>query len=95
MAAVVVGKLFGFIDKTGTMLIPPTYPDVGEFSEGLAAVKLGSNGKWGYIDTAGRVVIKPEFDVAREFVNGIASVRVGDKNGYIDKTGRYIWAPTK
>ena len=95
MAAVVVGKLFGFIDKTGTMLIPPTYPNVGEFSEGLATVELRSNGKWGYIDTAGRVVIKPQFDVAREFVNGIASVRVGDKNGYIDKTGRYIWAPTK
>ena len=43
----------------------------------------------------GKVVIRPQFDQAGEFYQGIVPVTVGDKSGYIDKTGKYIWKPTK
>jgi hypothetical protein len=43
------------------------------------------------------MVIKPKFDDVREFNDGVAVVRVGEqpmwKEGYIDKTGKFIWGP--
>ena len=38
---------YAYIDKTGRMVIRPQFDDAGDFSEGLAPVRL--NGKWGYI----------------------------------------------
>lgn len=35
------------------------YSRLGDFSEGLAAVKLG--GKWGFINQKGTFMIKPQF----------------------------------
>lgn len=39
--------LWGFINKTGKEVIPCKYKQVGNFSDGLAAAKIG--GKWGSI----------------------------------------------
>jgi len=39
----------GYIDTTGKLVIQPQYDTVSDFSESLAAVKIGD--KWGYIDT--------------------------------------------
>ena len=38
---------WGFIDKTGQMIIAPTYEEAQSFHEGMAAVKL--NGLWGFL----------------------------------------------
>jgi hypothetical protein len=38
---------YGYIDKTGEIVIQPQFDDAGDFSEGLAPVRL--NGKWGYV----------------------------------------------
>lgn len=37
-----------------------------EFSEGLAAVKVGGydTGKWGVIDKSGKVIVSPKYDMA-------------------------------
>lgn len=42
---------YGYIDRTGTLIIPTQYDYAGAFSEGLAPVK--QKGKWGYIDRNG------------------------------------------
>ena len=83
---------YGYIHKSGVLVIPPRFEGAGVFSEGLAAVKL--HGKCGYIDKTGRLVIEPRFDAARPFFGSLARVNVGDKCGYIDKAGRYVWNPT-
>jgi hypothetical protein len=100
LAAVEVGKLFGFIDKTGKAVIAPRFDAVGGipsgFSEGIAAVRIGQ--KWGYIDRAGKIVINPQFggDALDDELNdwsfhhGIASVLIAGKNGYVDRTGRLM-----
>ena len=44
---------------------------------------------------AGKMVIPAQFDAAAGFWEGLALVRVGKKFGYIDKSGKYVWAPTK
>jgi hypothetical protein len=57
LAPVQVGGKFGFIDKTGKMVIPPKYDDAFSFSEGLALVKIGD--KFRYIDKTGKFVWEP------------------------------------
>jgi hypothetical protein len=103
LARVTVGGKNGYIDKTGRAVIEPRYGDAKDFSEGLAPVETG--GLWGYIDKAGSIVVKPRFDLADVFVGGVARVVTGRprgdapssdvKTGYIDKTGRYVWQPSK
>ena len=45
---------WGYIDKSGTLVIPARYDDAWDFSEGLAHVNL--NGRWFYIDKNGNEV---------------------------------------
>jgi hypothetical protein len=56
-AAVMDGKTqkFGYIDKTGKWLIPPTYDSAGIFENGYAVVKKGR--KCGLIDLEGHEII--------------------------------------
>jgi hypothetical protein len=72
--------------------VTPQFERAGNFSEGLAPVRVG--GKFGYADPAGKLVVIPQFDGAEECFDGLARVAVGRKHGYIDQTGKYIWAPT-
>ncbi len=45
----------GFIDTTGSTVIPLEYDNARSFNEGLAAVK--KNGKWGFIDKSGNMLV--------------------------------------
>ena len=142
-----IGRKWGYIDKTGKVVIAPQFDKAGDFSEGLAAVEVEEkwsyinrqgefairtdfynawpfvNGlapvmlepsrqyaipegtvienvgnKWGYIDKTGKVIIKVEglTDGIGDFIDGIAKIEFKDERiGYIDRTGRYIWGPTK
>lgn len=88
---------WGFIDRTGKVVVPARYSRATEFSDGLAAVKTGgthaAGGKWGYIDRTGAEVVAPRFDWARPFQNGYAGVRVGEKWGFIDRAGKVVVEP--
>ena len=81
---------FGYIDKTGRLVIPGQWDVVGCFMEGLAPV-MGDNGKFGYIDKTGRLVIPYKWNAAEFFSEGLAKVQdANDKWGFIDKTGRLV-----
>ena len=90
-----------YIDATGQLSIPCDLYEGQHFSEGLAVVKPNEKGTgYGYIDKKGAMVIKPTYTLAESFENGLASVTIGKKfedykHGYIDKSGNYIWEPTK
>ena len=70
------------------------------FSEGLAGAEKLYEG-YGFIDKSGKWVINPQFEWIDSFEEGFALVAPkGDRNsrektGYIDRTGNYIWKPTK
>jgi hypothetical protein len=64
------------------------YDYAGDFSEGLAQVKLGL--KWGFIDKTGKEVIPLKYDSAKWFSEGLAKVELGGKRGFIDKTGKEV-----
>ena len=86
-----VDDKFGYIDKSGKIVIQPKYDSVGYFSEGLAPVLVGN--KYGYIDTKGKFIINPKYNDASDFSEGLAQVLVGDKYGYIDKKGEFAIYP--
>ena len=78
------GKI-GFIDSTGRIVIKPKFAATGEFSEGLAPVRL--KGYYGFIDTTGNYVIKPQYDFATEFHEGFAIAYIDSLPYYINKSG--------
>jgi hypothetical protein len=92
-----IDGLFGYINKNGEIVIKPELTLTDGFSEGMA--KFTRNGKVGFIDTKGNIVVEPQFESARDFKDGLAGVSVKDgdnyKRGYIDKTGNYVWKPTR
>jgi hypothetical protein len=56
---------FGFIDKSGKMVIEPAFTQVADFSHGLAMINLGPEtpglwGKWAYIDKSGKYIWRPK-----------------------------------
>jgi hypothetical protein len=84
---------YGYIDRTGRMVIRPRYELAHDFSEGLAVVEVRGKG-YGYIDAKGRLVIGPGFYGAWDFTDGIARVSTQERGtGYINKQGRYVWGP--
>jgi hypothetical protein len=86
------GGRWVYIRTDGTPAFGPDFDDALDFSEGLAAVKVGE--KWGYIDRNGRWVIAPRFDSAEGFVGGLAKASLGNRLGCIDRNGRFAWSTT-
>lgn len=81
----------GYIDKTGSFVIPPQFDYCLGHTEGLAAVSV--EGKYGYIDTKGDFVISPQFEEAYRFSEGLAAVGIDDRLGYIDNRGAMVIQP--
>lgn len=54
-------KGYGYIDKTGEMVIEPQFNFAGQFHEGVARVQDAETKKYGIIDKTGNVVIPLEY----------------------------------
>lgn len=102
LAAVSIGDFsvnkWGYINKSGKYVINLQFDFADDFKEGLAYVRLDN--KKGYIDQSGKFVIDPQiFEHAEDFSKGLARVWIdgyySGRWGYIDRTGKYVWKPTK
>ena len=89
LARVRLNDKWGFIDKSGTLVIPCKYDYSGSFSEGLAGIQL--NGKYGFIDKSGTEVIPCKYDGGESFKNGRAHVYLNGINGYVNMSGVETW----
>lgn len=89
LAAVWDGNKWGFVDSTGTVVIPLIYACVspgGKFNNGLCGVTLDWGGKWAMINTKGEEVTPYIYSSpGSEFSEGLAVVKIGDRYGYMDK----------
>ena len=63
---------WGFIDKSGKVVIEGSFEEVSNFSEGLAAYR--DKATWGYIDKKGEVAVEPSYYNAFSFIDGLAKV---------------------
>lgn len=92
------GMHYGFVDKTGRVVIPITldepfraYPH--EFHEGLCGMGKDFTGKgiipksYGYINTSGIFVIEPIYQEVTQFRDGLAFVQRNNKWGVINREG--------
>ncbi|MBK7155598.1 MAG: WG repeat-containing protein [Sandaracinaceae bacterium] len=87
----------GFIDPSGTFVIPPVHDAVEDFAGDRAMVTL--DGKYGYLDRSGALVIPATHDFGTSFSEGLALVCVGDRYaggrwGFIDPSGAFVIEPT-
>lgn len=90
-------KPYGFIDKTGTFVIAPTWDSVEDFSQGRALVE--KNRVFTYIDTTGKQITEKTYEKAYSFTkDSIARIAIPSgtdwKFGYIDTAGKEIIPPT-
>ena len=77
---------WGFIDKSGKIVIDVGYDEVNNFSEGLAAFR--DKASWGYINKNGKVVHEAQYYNAFQFKNQLAKVcNFERKYGFIDQKG--------
>lgn len=99
-------KKYGYIDKSGNIVIPAHFDKAAPFQDGIAIVGVRNPDKenWikeGLIARDGSYLIEPGFKKIGNFANGVATVHSiplsttdASKVGLIDKTGHIILEPT-
>ncbi|MDT4966375.1 MAG: hypothetical protein QOJ64_1112 [Acidobacteriota bacterium] len=90
LPVIVKGK-WGFIDRTGKLIVQPTFDAFENLSDGMMAVLIA--GKWGFADEAGVMKIAPQFAMTRAFSEGLAAIKVANAWGFINQTGQVVLAP--
>jgi hypothetical protein len=84
----ITGRRWGFIDRTGKMVIEARYGFVRDFHSGRALV---SESGYAFVNRAGKRVIELGKRNASDFSEGLCSVRDSSgKYGYMDTLGRMV-----
>ena len=90
LAVVKAAERYGYIDRSGAIVIPIQWMAAYDFSEGLAALRVDKK-HFQFINTAGTVVIKSKkYDSVGRFRNGICRVVKGGKVKWIDTRGKEL-----
>ncbi len=89
LASAAKDGLYGFIDLQGKWVIPPTYLNTSNFSEGLAMV-VNSERQLGAIDRDGKLVIDFQPHALGDFHQGRARIIRDGKWGFIDRSGSEV-----
>lgn len=82
---------YGFIDKTGKVVVNPQFDKATTFQEGVAVV--GIDGKYGFIDKDGNKITDLIYDGVGEFSEGYALVKRDNKFGFINVNGIEVIEP--
>ena len=91
LAWVYVGGKFGYIGTNGKMKIDALFNDAGDFIDGLARVKSGTQEY--FINTKGDQK-SDSYEKVRDFCEGLAAVKKNNKWGYINSKGEVV-IPTR
>lgn len=94
-AAIRVNGVWGFVDRSGHMVIAPRSSDGYPFSEGVTSTEDDESHMEGYLDPQGKWAIAPQFETAFSFVGGIAAVVDKDRTYGIDHSGQRVIEPHK
>lgn len=82
---------YGYIDKTGKLVIDTIYDTAEPFKSNVTAVSI--NGKYKFIDKTGKVSLTLKCQCMQAFSDGLAAVMVDGKWGYVDVTGNWVIKP--
>jgi len=97
LAPVSQNGLWGFIDRTGSIVITPQYSEAHEFQNGFAAVRSVRTGKFGLIDRSGHLVLPAEYNWIVEYRDGLVHV-TAERAGvaywaYVTLDNEQVWPP--
>lgn len=79
---------WGFVDEKHTPICEFIYDEVRNFSEGIAAVRLGD--KWGYINENGDEVCEIRYEAVGDFQSNLGVVDKEGKRCYLNKNGEEV-----
>ena len=84
---------WGYIDRSGKIVIGLGFDHASQFNEGFALVLSG--GFRGFIDKSGDFIIQPQFgNESQLFFEGLAMVEaMTGKCGFIDRSGHFVIEP--
>jgi WG containing repeat len=87
------GSVYGYMDRTGQVVIKPRFSSPGPFREGLAGVCVKA-GRCGFIDRKGKFVVPPKYGGTLPFSEGMAAVTNREELvGFVNKDGEEVIAP--
>ena len=89
---------YGFIDRTGQVVIDGSFDQAGNFNNERALI--GRQKRFGFIDPTGKTVIAMTYTYGADFSEGLAAVREGEYSvgfvpacGFIDVDGNMVVKP--
>jgi len=88
LAPVFLNGNWGYINKSGTLVVQPQFINAEPYKMGLAAAQKNDN--WGFVDDKGNWIIAPQYKDVNGFAEGLSGV-CKDNWGFIDKTGHYAF----
>lgn len=91
LAPVRVGNEFGFIDRSGALVIEPTYNSAFTPQAGVARIMDGA--MHAYVTPAGEVAFVAPGILGTDFREGLAGFTSGNRVGFIDKSGAVVIEP--
>lgn len=92
---------YGYINKSGVVIIPEQFEEAMPFYEDRAIVR--QNNLYGVIDKTGNWIVEPTFEQIDNFENGLAKIyqtTISENEntetwfGYINKMGKIVWVPS-
>lgn len=98
LARVKNNDLWGFVDKTGKIVIEPQFTYAEKCFQGACVVEVGGDGrlgtgKYGIIDKTGKWIVEAQYPHINFFTEDLASVVSDGKLGFMDKTGKWVIEP--
>lgn len=79
------GARHGYINTSGTEVIPATNDYTTMFKDDIALVKV--HGQWGAVDRSGTYIVPPQYSKMHYFCDDLAAVYDGRKWGYVGRDG--------
>jgi WG containing repeat len=79
---------FGFVDTSGSYIVPLIYDSISNFSNGFASFKKGKH--WGVMNTKGEIIIKPTYDKITVAQKDFFIVTLNSKYGLINTVNQQV-----
>jgi len=101
IASVILDRRTGYVNLQGELAVSATYLTGARFSDGVAAVSVGTGEahrsiadacEVGFIDRTGELVIPPRFFSAGSFQNGFCFVETEKEIHYMDHYWTQVWS---
>ena len=91
------GFEYGYIDRTGKIVVAPSFRFASDFMDGLGQVQT-ADGKIAYVDVTGHIAFSMSLDLdgigrIGDFNEGLAAVKVAGRYGFMNHSGKMVIAP--